>query len=472
MRFATRFVRLAGLGLALLCMGTPRAAGAATIPANPSDYRAKLSTLTPGDTLALAAGTYTRLTLDTIQGTPSAWITITGPSSGPAAVIEGESCCNTVQLYGSSYIVVRNLTIDGKGLDVDGINAKDQISHHVVIENCTLINLGANQQIVGINVKSTAWGWVIRNNSILEAGTGIYLGNSDGSSPFIGGVIEGNFIRNPIGYCMEIKFQNPYTLQTGMPSGPNRTIIRNNVFIKDDRPSPDGDRPNLLVDPFPDTGPGSSDLYEIYGNFLFHNPRESLLQATGRLSVHDNVFVDAGSQQASIYLTDHNGALKLANVYNNTIYSGYDGIQFASPPRTAGRVVGNLVFSTAPIGLCGSCSGVTVSGNVTDASASAGRYVVRPSLTLGSMDFYPRSDCPGCQGTPLDLSAFSGETDYAYDFNGTSKGGFAFRGAYAGAGVNPGWTLSSGPKVGGPSSSGSGSADSIPPAAAADLRTR
>ncbi len=77
-----------------------------------------------------------------------------------------------------------------------------------------------------------------------------------------------------------------------MPTGPQRTIIRQNVFIKNDAPSPDGDRPNLLVDGFPDAGEGSQDLYEIYGNLFLHNPRESLLQASGRVSIHDNLFVD------------------------------------------------------------------------------------------------------------------------------------------------------------------------------------
>ena len=46
------------------------------------------------------------------------------------------------------------------------------------------------------------------------------------------------------------------------------TIIRNNVFIKDDQLSPDGDRPNLMLGGFPTSGAGSSDLYQVYGNFF------------------------------------------------------------------------------------------------------------------------------------------------------------------------------------------------------------
>jgi hypothetical protein len=66
------------------------------------------------------------------------------------------------------------------------------------------------------------------------------------------------------------------------------------------------------------------------------------------------------------------------------------------------------------------------------------------------MDFYPR---PGqCQGSPLDLSPFADEVDYAFDFNGTSKGTFTFRGAYAGQGANPGCVLAADLKLGGPAS--------------------
>src|SRR5262249_9413352 len=85
---------------------------------------------------------------------------------------------------------------------------------------------------------------------------------------------------------------------------------------------------------------------------------------------------------------------------------------------------------------------------------NAATYVTAPSTTLGSMDFYPR---PGqCQGTPVDLSSFSTEVDHAVDFNGSSKGTFTFRGAYAGQGSNPGWALDAGLKGGGPSGAGGG----------------
>jgi hypothetical protein len=453
------------LVMALAC--DPAEAG--LLLGNPTNYRTLLSSLVPGDTLRLLAGNYLRLPLRDVIGTPSAWITITGPTSGPPAVIQGEACCNTVQLYGCSYLAIRGLTIDGQGIDVDGINASAPPSHHILIENCTLINLGNNQSTVAISTKTAAWNWTIRGNTIIEPGTGMYLGNSDGTYPFIAGIIEGNFVKYPMGYCMEIKQQNPYTLLPGMPAGPNRTIIRNNVFIKDDRPSPSGDRPNFLVGEFPDTGPGSTDLYEVYGNFAYHNTRESIFQGSGRVVVHDNIFLNLGSSETAIYFMDHNGPLKLAYAYNNTVYGGARGIYFANEPRQDGAVVGNLVFADSPIGWCGGCA-ITSRDNVTAPTANAGQYVTNPSMTFGSMDFYPRTSCATCAGSPLDLSLFATNTDYDLDFNGTSKGTFTFRGAYAGSGTNPGWRLTDGLKNGGPS--GGPDSDTIPPASTSDLRHR
>jgi hypothetical protein len=60
------------------------------VSANPSNYQALLATLKPGDTLNLAPGTYPRLNIKGLSGTPDQWITITGPPSGPFAIIIGE----------------------------------------------------------------------------------------------------------------------------------------------------------------------------------------------------------------------------------------------------------------------------------------------------------------------------------------------------------------------------------------------
>lgn len=420
-------------------------------PGQPGYYNDLVSQLQPGDTLELPAGTYRdRLNVSGLRGTPENWITITGPEAGAAAVITTDSgCCNTVQLGGNWYVAIKNLTVDSAGMDgIDGINSKGDITHDILIENCTIVGVDSHQLTVGISSFSPAWNWVIRGNTIIRAGTGLYLGSSTGGEPFIAGTIERNLVVDTIGYNMQIKHQNPYgdmTWTSQLPPGPHKTIIRDNVFLKRKSDWPDelktGPRPNLLVGTFPDSGTGSNDLYEIYGNFFYKNNTESLLQATGRVAIHDNVFVNDNPNETAIYVTDHNGPIRVAYIYNNTIYSTYRGIRFANQPRDEYRVIGNLIFSDQPLGNIANAE-----NNVVDTFQKAADYVNNPSMTLGQMDFYPRSDCAACQGTPLDLSVFSHQTDYDRDFNGMHKGDYSYRGAYAGSGSNPGWQLNDQPK--------------------------
>lgn len=470
------------LGLAMGGWLLSAPAAARTLTANPNAvsgqanyYRTLVNTLAAGDTLVLPAGVYKEnLNLSGRKGTASAWIVILGPASGsPATITTQSNCCNTVQLDGTEYLVLKNLTVDSAGLDaIDGINAKGNPTHDILIENCTLIGQNSSQGTIGISTKSPAWRWTIRGNKIIEAGTGLYLGNSDGTQPFIAGVIEGNLVLNSIGYNMEIKQQVPYGSQSWVsqvPAGPHRTLIRNNVFIKEKDDwavnQVEGARPNLLVDPFPDSGPGTTDLYEIYGNFFYRNPNESLFQGTGRIALHDNVFVGSAPGQVAAYFTTHNGPLKLAHVYNNTVYSASGGgIVFSTAAQEGSAAVGNLIVTDEST-LSGPIS--SSSGNLIGRASDAALYFTRPSETLGQMDFYPLPGCVGCNGTALSMTAFTGETDYDRDFNGTSKGGFAYRGAYAGQGTNPGWRLQAGLKSDGP-----GSGDTTPPDPPQNVRSR
>lgn len=413
-------------------------ASASIYNATPANYKTLLPALRPGDVLNLTAGTYPRLYVSGLRGLPGAWITIAGPASGAPAMVVGDACCNTVEIVDSSYLAIQNLTIDSLGIDgVAGVSAKSGIVHDILIQNNTLVGQNATQQTNGISTKLPTWGWIIRNNTIIGAGTGMYLGNSDGTDPFVAGLIENNLIKDTIGYNMQIKWQLPRPTVAGMPVSRSITVIRNNVFIKNDQLSPDGDRPNVLLGGFPDSGAGVDDMYEVYGNFFYHNPREALFQASGRVSLHDNVFVD-GNRGAAV-LQNHDLPLKLAYVYNNTVYTNNRGIYFGSIPPTDHAVVANLIFAGTPI------SGpiTNSSSNLTDSFANAGLYVNAPSFTLGVMDLYPLAG--KARGAAFDVSKFTADPDYTLDFNGTSKlafnQAFAFRGAYAGEGVNPGWRL-------------------------------
>ncbi len=370
-------------------------------------------------------------------------------------MIQGDPNNNTVEIVNSSYVVLQALTVDSMGLDgVFGLSAKQGASntvHHITVEGCHFVGQNASQGTDGISTKTPTWGWVIRGNVIDGAGTGLYLGNSDGSDPFVDGLIEGNLIKNTIGYNAEIKYQKPWPSGASLPAGPNRTIIRNNVFIKNDQPSRDGDRPNLYIGGLPPSGMGSQDLYEIYGNLFYHNPHESLLQAEGRVTIHDNVFVDANL--AAIAIQQNNLPVALAHVYSNTIYTATEGIVFSNAATQGDFVVGNLVFAATPI-----AGPITQNhDNIVDTVQNAALYVNMPSMTLGPLDFYPNGT--KATGPSMDLSSVATETDYGLDFNGSSKGAFTYRGAYAGMGTNPGWPLGDGLK-GGAVSNGAGGSSS------------
>jgi hypothetical protein len=219
----------------------------------------------------------------------------------------------------------------------------------------------------------------------------------------------------------------------GAVAGPAATLIRHNVFIKTDRPSDDGDRPNLLVGGFPDSGEGAEDSYQIYGNLFVHNPREALLQVSGRVSIHDNIFID--TPVSAIRLQDHDLPLQRAWVYHNTIFVEGSGVSFGSSARAGSSVIGNAIFAGTPIG--GAAGDAR--DNVVGTPAEAMAQVAAASTVLGAADFYPVAGA--LSGGALDLSAFAGDVDYDLDFNCQPKGAATHRGAYAGAGSNPGWQL-------------------------------
>jgi hypothetical protein len=126
-------------------------------------------------------------------------------------------------------------------------------------------------------------------------------------------------------------------------------------------------------------------------------------------------------------------------VYNNTIYTPERGIYFGSRPMIDSVVSGNLVFALTPI------SGMVMrqSDNLVDSIENAPLYVKSPSFDSTSMDFYPLAG--RCQGAAIDLRSVQTDAEYSLDFNGVSKSGskgmVAFRGAYAGEGINRGWQL-------------------------------
>jgi len=428
--------------LLLFVTAFPAPAWAESKSANPGNYRGVISSLKAGDTLTLEAGIYARgLPLNDCHGTAEAWITIQGPAHGVAEIRQSASA-NCVELSQCQFVALKSLTVQGQGVQGQfGISAQNglkNVVHHILVEDCTISDFNTSQQAVGISTKTPTWDWIIRRNVIRNCGTGLYLGNSNGEEPFVNGVIEYNLVHDTIGYCMEIKFQKSRPDTAGLPTTPSRTLIRHNTFIKNDAPSPDGDRPNLLVGGFPNSGPGSRDVYEIYGNFFFHNPRETLLHASGRVIIHDNVFADCpDAQYAAITLRDHDLPLKLAQVYHNTIIASARGIRIAVTPTEGHAVVGNVVFADQPLVLHPGVK--AVAENLTGPISAAADHLLQPTLQLGTMDLHPKAG--QCQGLPIDLASFQTHADFDVDFDGQAKGPHTHRGVYADQGGKPGWVL-------------------------------
>jgi hypothetical protein len=428
---ATTRCRRSVVSVALAALVAVATGRAAEIKAGPTDYRPALRSLKPGDTLVLSSGVYRRgLPLRGTKGTAGAPIVIRGPHD-QSAVFKAADCCNTVQLADASHVEVRNLTLDGAGTSgPSGVDARG-LCHDITIENLRIVNYGANQQIVGISTKGPAWNWVIRRNTIVGAGTGMYLGRPDGTAPFINGLIEYNVVLDTLGYNLQIKHQLPRPADRGLPVADSRTIIRHNVWSKQRNASPGrAARPNVLVGHFPLSGTGKNDRYEIYGNFFYQNPVHGLFQGEGNIVLHDNLFVNAGG--SAVNIRPHHDRPREVAVYHNTVVATGAGIRIRdADPGSVQRIVANAVFAGSPI------SGPNQEHNVTGSYLTATDYLTAPLAPIGMLDLYPK---PGALPGVGDLPGFDAFTDGNRDFNGVRRVR-GFVGAYEGEGKNPGWPL-------------------------------
>lgn len=354
----------------------------------PDDYRQYLARLQPGDRLLLEAGDYTRgLPLHRLEGKAENPIVVEGPANGERARFIARAGANTVSLLDVSHLVIRNLELDGRNLPVDAVKAEGhaRFAHHVTLENLYIHDHAASQQNVGISSKCPAFGWVIRGNRIERVGTGIYLGNSNGQAPFVGGLIEGNAVLDTLGYNLQIKHQQPRP--EGLPEADARhdTIIRHNFFSKaNSLPGPNA-RPNVLVGHLPVSGPGQEDRYLVHGNLFWQNPGESLFQGEGNVALYNNVFLTQGPD--AIRIQPHNAVPREVSILHNTVLAANNGITVRVRDDNVHRqvVAGNAVFAARPI------EGGEQAGNQVGAYARAGSFLTHPHAPLERVDLTPRA---------------------------------------------------------------------------------
>ena len=324
-------------------------AAATDYRADARDYLDYVRRLQPGDRLLLEAGDYRQgLPLHGLSGEAGRPVVIEAASPAAPPRFLARPGANTVSLVDVRHLVLRRLELDGRNQPVDAVKAEghSQYADFITLENLTIHDHAASQQNVGISTKCPAFGWVIRGNRIERVGTGIYLGDADGSDPFVGGVIEANRISDTLGYTLQIKHQ---TARPARLAGRYDTVIRYNVFSKEGAlPGPQA-RPNVLLGHFPLDGAGSADRYLVYGNLFRHNPSEALLQAEGRVALYDNVFINGTGD--AIHIQPHNEVPRDMDIFSNTVLASGTGIRIRPAAGTAyrQRVIANVVAATIPL---------------------------------------------------------------------------------------------------------------------------
>lgn len=326
---------------------------AAQHQANPQNYRALLQKLQPGDELVLEPGIYQRgLPLHDLRGTAEQPIVIRGPGSGTPAVLMAREGANTVSLLNTEHVVIRSLVLEGSQLGVAAVKAEGSRAckavHHITLQDLLITGHGADQQIVGISSQCPAWNWVIRGNIIIGAGTGLYLGGSDGSKPFVGGLIEHNIVLDTLGYNMQIKHQIERSAGIGMPGEPTKTVIRQNLFAKSHNAAKDKlARPNVLLGHFPRQGPGSDDVYDVTDNVFFCNATEALFQGEGNVTLRGNVLLNPAG--VGVAIQPHNDVPKNIDITRNFIATTGRGVSLVKPsPQHRQTMADNVSISAEP----------------------------------------------------------------------------------------------------------------------------
>jgi len=209
-------------------------AAATDYRANAQDYLDYVRRLQPGDRLLLEAGDYRQgLPLRHLSGEANRPIVIEAALPAEPPRFLARPGANTISLVDVRHLVLRHLELDGRNQPVDAVKAEghSRYADFITLDRLYIHDHAASQQNVGISTKCPAFGWVIRGNRIERVGTGMYLGDADGSDPFVGGVIEANRVSHTLGYNLQIKHQ------AGRPAGHADhydTVIRYNVFSKQD----------------------------------------------------------------------------------------------------------------------------------------------------------------------------------------------------------------------------------------------
>ncbi|MYR92696.1 MULTISPECIES: right-handed parallel beta-helix repeat-containing protein [unclassified Streptomyces] len=157
----------------LTLAAAPAGAAAVIDVSTAAQLKSALTTVSPGDTIRLADGTYTGNFKATRPGTSGARITLTGSSGAVLTAGGGYG----LHLNGASYWTVQGVTVKGgqKGIMADAANG-------VVIDSVTVHDL----DMEGVHFRMSSRDGVLKNSRIYDTGQngrgmgeGVYVGTAN-----------------------------------------------------------------------------------------------------------------------------------------------------------------------------------------------------------------------------------------------------------------------------------------------------
>lgn len=192
---------LLGAGLITAAVASPASATSCPTPtvtvSDAAGLHAALAASVPGDSIELAAGTYTGLFVATVDGTGSAPIWLCGPST---AVLDGGSITGGYGLHlnGASWWHLQGFSVTNgqKGVVVDA-------AEHVTVEGLTVHDVGDEAIHLRTNtVDSLVTGNVIYGTGLRRDtfGEGVYIGSSDANWGILTGGQPDRSDRNVVSY--------------------------------------------------------------------------------------------------------------------------------------------------------------------------------------------------------------------------------------------------------------------------------
>ena len=421
-------------------------AGAATyVATNPSELQTYTDQLVAGDTLLVAAGTYTMATwrIRNIAGTAAAGIDIR-PQSG-SVVIAGDDGQNVVNIDNVSYVTVTGfeITYVGSSSDIDGVkfNAGTN-SDHVTLAELHIHDVTG----VGLNSKATELSFFdvvhCHIHDTNGTGEGIYFGCHDGTC-----LVRDGFIRN----CWIHDTNGSQGDGIEIKRSSYRNVLEDNV-VHDTNGYPG-------ITMYRTDRGNAADNNVVRRNAVWGSGEG--IFAVGETNIENNVVLACGT---GISTRDYGGwGMSDLVVANNTVYAcssecvglrdwGGAGGGMAYRNNAAFQDSAAATAINAPSGIGAATSDHNVHyGTASIAGSSPGlapaQEFVAPSTVPGVIDLYPLA------GSTLFEGGAGGTGIPADDFNLSARpvGAAVDAGAYErdGAG-NPGWQIDAGFKPLGP----------------------